>query len=500
MTARSLRPIRFALLAGLVLRMALPWYGHGFRWMDEHWQVIEPANRLVHGVWSQTSEWRDGLRSWIYPGLVSLPMRVAEWIGFSDPLWIAAFTRMVHGLLAALAIPVCFFFVQRLTPAGDSKRWPWALGCAWYVALWPFAIYCGYHTQGEMIGALFVLLGAATPLLMEREAWGYALSGFWFGVALALKIDLAVAGLGYGLWQLLQGRFRRALWMAVGVLPLVVAVGAVDKLTWGSWFHSVLGHARVNLVEHVGDQWGVSPWYTHIFYFYDATGVPALLGTVALASAWSMRGTRTIGARLAGVRAAWRALPYELRATWFMNAFFVAVFCAIPHKEKRFIVPVLYTGIAAGFATLAQTSGALTLKSFAKQTMVWRWTIGIATLVLITHTAFDAVVYLEQRPWWDRLHAIDDAGRIPGIQKMISPQWPAVFYFSRNVPSEIVAPTGGDFREPLRAATRGLHNIGVATDWSELTPFAELGFRCTPWPNPAAASPDPVPRAYRCTR
>ncbi|MBI3558029.1 MAG: hypothetical protein HY074_17330 [Deltaproteobacteria bacterium] len=479
---KSWRP---AFFAGLLLRLVLPWYGHGFRYMDEHWQVIEPANHLVHPAWpwSITTEWRDGLRSWIYPWLVSLPMRLAEALGMNDALNIVSFTRMLHGLLAAVAIPLVYLSVDKLTARRSKKS---ALLAAWMVALWPFAIYCGFHTQGDMIGALFVLCGACAPMLLKKESHAYLAAGFAFGIALALKIDLAVAGLGFGIWQLLGGGMKRALWLVAGVAPLVALVGFVDFVTWGTWFHSVTAHARANLVEGVGNQWGVMPWYGHVLYFFDITSAPALLAAAALPFFWS-------------------ALSKQLRAVWFMNIFFVAVFCAIPHKEKRFLAPLLYTAIVAAFATLAVARARV-----SKATL--RWLVPAAIGLFAVHFATNAVTYLVRRPWWDRLEAIHTAGLAPGIEKMFSPQWPAIFYLSRTVPSEAI----GAERETIRAKTKGLKSFSVATDWKDLSPFTELGFRCAAWPagtpdlksnavdaepngSAAASVQDPVPRALLCT-
>lgn len=464
----ALQPAAAPFLAGLLARVLLPFYCHGFRWDDEHWQVIEPANHLIHGVWSITTEWREGLRSWIYPWLVSLPMRAAEALGVRDALGISVAARIAHGLMASVSIIIIYSAVMAM--AGPrSKRW--AVAAAWMTALWPFAIYCGFHTQGEMTGALFVLLGVAAPALISRESLAYSVSGVAFGVALMLKIDVAVAGLGYGLWQLLHLRIRRAFWLAIGAAPLAALIGLVDRLTWGTWFHSVLGHAHANLVEGVGNQWGVSPWYQHIIYYFDINGVPGLLAAILAIPLW-------------------RNLPPLLRATWFTNAFFVAVYAAIPHKEKRFLAPLLYTGILASFATLAVWQARM--QRMARTT---KWQRPLAALVLLlfcAHFASNVVVYLARRPWYDRIAAIHAAGRIPGIEKMLSPQWPAVFYFPRHVPSEAVEGTP----EAIARATAGLHVIAVATDWVDLSLFTRLGFKCIEASPPTEA----MPRALKCSR
>lgn len=456
-----------ALAVGLVLRVLLAWYGHGFRHMDESWQVLEPANYLVHGVFSRTWEWDFGLRSWIYPWLVSGLLRFAEAIGIQEPLSIAAFTRMWHGLFSLVAIPLTFAVVRA---SASDRMAKWA---SWVVAIWPYAVFCGVRTHNEMFGAVFVLAAIAAPaLLLKRlgEAPAYFLAGAIFGVALALKIDLAVAGLGYGAWQVLTRRWKRAAFLALGVIPLVLLIGIVDRYTWGTWFHSVFARWQSNIVQGAGNQWGVSPWYIHVVNYFDIISVPAVVAFFLLPRAW-------------------KRLPEQVRAIWFMNAFFVAAFCAIPHKEKRFLAPIIYTGQVAAFATLAYVQLNL---SKARRKLAF----ATCAVVFAAHFGANGVTYWVKRPWWNRLSSIYMAGKVPGVEKMFSPQWPANFYLPRHMPAESVKADD----ESLREKTKGLTRISVATDWHELKPFERIGFKCTPWPENKPHSADPLPWAQKCVR
>ncbi|MBI3544168.1 MAG: hypothetical protein HY075_12935, partial [Deltaproteobacteria bacterium] len=127
-----------------------------------------------------------------------------------------------------------------------------------------------------------------------------------------------------------------------------------------------------------------------------------------------------------------------------------------------------------------------------------RWALGLAAAVFVAHFSANAVTYLVRRPWWDRLEAIRVAGRVPKIQKMFSPEWPAVFYLPRKVPSKAIE---ADLLT-IRDETTGLADISVASDGSSLRMFAAMGFKCVEWSDgtPPAESADPVPRAYHCTR
>lgn len=481
------RAVWAAALTGLALRLTHAWTYYGFKYMDEHWQVIEPANGLVHGVWSRTVEWVDGLRCWIYPWLVSWLIRAAEALGLQDPVFIAAFIRSVHALLGTLAIAwaarYCWDLCQDgLNDTAETGKEPLArtatIFTAWFVALLPYSVYSGSHAHGEMAGALFIL-GALHQLLKKQPL----LAGALFGVAFALKVDVAVAGLAAGVWMLLRRRWADAVLLAAGAMPFALAVGIADYIAWDSWFHSVLGHARVNLVEEIGNQWGVSPWYMHFVYFVSMGSAPAALALGFLP--WL-----------------WRRMGEGMRAGWVVNLGFILVFAWVDHKEKRFMAPLIYAGAALSVATVALAyeryrCGAWPrLTALLEQTRA-RWAAAaLLALASAVHLATEVRNYVIERPWHERVQALRHAGQVPGAQAMFAPQWPAVFYFPRHIPAKNIL---GE-KDVIAAETRGYDIIAVAHDGKHMGWWEDAGFRCDPWPEAPRPSADPVPTAWRCVR
>lgn len=467
--------LKIAVFGGLFLRILLPWYSHGFRYMDEHWQVIEPANYLLHSVWSPTIEWREGLRSWFYPWLISRPMLLAELIEIKDPVWIISFTRMVHGIFAAISIPLVYAAVVKHSKniAENEKSVRNATIAALLTAFWPFSIYAGIHTHGEMTGAIALLLG-----YFFVPNW--ALTGAFFGMAAMLKIDNAVAGLGLGLALILFCRWKEVLAFSAGVLPFAFFIGLIDKLTWGYWFHSVLGHAKVNLVEGVGNQWGTSPWYTHFLYWLDMTTIVSLLAiSVAGRMIWRYMQNRE------------RNKKYEDTILfWFTIIFFIFIFSLIPHKEKRFISPILYLTFALGAVSIA------TLREININSTLRKVVVALAIIGTTLHFGFGLSHDIIRRPWWDRIQALQTAGRIPGVEAVFTQQWPAPFYFPRNVRSELVEGTPAG----AKAASLGLQHIAVADDGPEPTYFIMAGFDCKGWPKPRPQGIQYLPSAFDCVR
>ena len=72
--ARDLLP--WALAAGCALfAFAVALVLRGRTHPDEVFQYLEPAHRAVYGYGEQAWEWREGIRNWFVPGLLTLVLR-----------------------------------------------------------------------------------------------------------------------------------------------------------------------------------------------------------------------------------------------------------------------------------------------------------------------------------------------------------------------------------------------------------------------------------------
>jgi hypothetical protein len=216
----------------------------------------------------------------------------------------------------------------RLARASGASPLAAALGAGAFALAAP-ALYFAPRAMSETACALPATLGLAFALDPEsgrrRRLFGAAL--LVVSVFLRLQCGLFCVGL----LAILAARTRRSAerrWRPLLETTAVLVAGAVlfglfDRLTWGSWFHSALVYLRFNLVEGKASGWGTEGAFYYVAHLF--TAMP-LLTVAALALA------------CLGVA---RAKGLALLALAFL-----LLHSAIPHKELRFIFPLLPLGFA----------------------------------------------------------------------------------------------------------------------------------------------------------
>jgi hypothetical protein len=316
-----------ALLIGLGCRAYVMLTDDGIYWPDEIHQSLEPAHRLVFGYGLVAWEFVEGARNWTFPGLVAGLMRASAALGGDSPriyLPVIRFAFVAMSIATALAI-------YRLARAWGASEEAAAAGTAAWALAAP-SIYFAHRALSENAATVAAAWGVAfllSPFASRRSVWlGASLLGL--SVLFRLQMGILVGGV---LGVLAARRNRRVFVESLAVLSVwAVAYGGIDALAWsdapgasyGGWFHSAVVYLRFSLIEGRSAQWGTSPpGYYGEFIFRSMPIIAACLA---------------IGV-LAGLRYA--------TALSVLAALFLAAHSAIPHKEFRFVLPMLPFAVAA---------------------------------------------------------------------------------------------------------------------------------------------------------
>lgn len=337
-------PLALPLVAGALARVVAAVAGYGFHARDDYFHVLEPALRWIADPsfdWDASGLPGAGLRSHLFPRLVQGGVLAARALGATSPEAVLRTLHLLLGAYSLLAIPAVFLLSRRLLDARGARL------ATWLAAL---------HVAMPYVGTrLFLESLAVPPLVLGLYLASFASparllgAGALIGAACAVRYQCGVAALAVA--ALVAARDRKAthvLALAAGGALALSAQGLFDLATTGHFLGPLLANLRYNAAPPEGLT-RMSP-LAYVGLFVLLTAPPATL--VIAPAMW---------------RAA-RALPL-VSIPW---AAFVLAHSLIPHKEERFMIPVLplfliLLAAAPSAFTRAQRAGS------------WRWLSRLGT-------------------------------------------------------------------------------------------------------------------------
>lgn len=286
---------------------------------DEIFQALEPALQHAFGFGVQAWEWRVGLRNQSVPIFFSWLLRAAHSIGIDDVWWRRVVLEVPQFFLhAAMLGAVWRFSARRL----DARLARW---CLWLTALYGPIVWFGGRTMSESFSVAFLVWGIERLDDTEERGTASLLGGVLLGLAVVTRYGSAAVVAPAMLWLLLTRRFRTFSIATAGGLVVAALLGALDRFTWGDWFHSFRAYVTFNvLTDEAATRFGAQP-----FWLYLGRLLLAPWGAVGLL-AWR------------GEKAARAWLPVVAGVGYFL------AISATAHKEDRFIYPTLVLLSVAG--------------------------------------------------------------------------------------------------------------------------------------------------------
>lgn len=318
--------------ATLVAALAFHFYAilkyPNLAWADEIFQTVEQGHRWAFGYGVVPWEFRDGIRSWVLPGLLGLVMKATAFLGEGS-----------KGYLMALRV---FLALCSLPPVAVAMAWArreklphvWIAGLA--TAGWFELVYFSSKALTEVFAgyalpvALYWCMRARDDEHKRAVLW----AGLAWGLAVSFRIHLAPAAGVAMIWTCRRDLKR---WgpMLAGGGAVIVAFGMLDWVTWSYPFQSFFLNFYVNVVKGKAAWFGVSPWWE---YF------------ASLAQVWKWAAIPLLVLAF-GTFVRWPLLPLTAGVILLVHS-------AIGHKEYRFLVPflvIIAMSAGIGLARLFQT-------------------------------------------------------------------------------------------------------------------------------------------------
>lgn len=350
------------LLVAFLLRISVAMREPNIVHPDETFQTLEPAHRLAYGYGVVTWEWRDGVRSWVFPSFLAGIMRASDWAGNGSAGYLAAI-KVVLSLISLTTVWFGFVWANRV---GGLKAGILAGGMC---AVWYELVIFAARPLNEVVAAHLLLpgiyLGAHSGQSQKRRLF---VAGFLCGTALSFRLQLAPAIAFVGLYFCRSNWKQKVGAVITGFLVPVLLFGLLDVVTWQYPFQSFVRYFWANIVEGRAQSYGVEPWYWYLALLAAHLG-PVLFLALLGASSSSF-----------------------LSATAFIV---VASHSMIAHKEPRFIYPALPLIITSAGLGIVEVANKLQVVSKSKVRMRTTLVVGMILFALTSSLLARRFAFLE---------------------------------------------------------------------------------------------------------
>lgn len=311
------------LLAGLAARLALAYFFPRTYHPDEVYQILEQAYSFYAPDTIVTWDYRDKIRSWLWPILVATFAYPAETL--FETAFAFKFSSQILFSLISLAGIWAAWSIGRLT----SENHGWLGGLV--AAFWFEFVYFAPHALMDVASAHVLLAGVAV-LMRANNRRGFFYGGLLLGITFIMRIQLTPALFFLALcFCKLNWREKWVPLIAGGLGPLTL-YGAVDWVMIGTPYLSIYNYFVINLIYNKASAYGVSPFYSYFSYYYFAVFGNFFIFVIL----WFFTGFRK-----------WFPLIGAGLIIIFMHSF-------VPHKEYRFIYSAtLLLVMAATYSSLS---------------------------------------------------------------------------------------------------------------------------------------------------
>jgi hypothetical protein len=315
MLPAPMKPLRLLWLLGLLMYVVTAYVNIGIVAMDDYEfgvaEVVPAQNQHNADIIAHA-----GFRSPVSSLVLVSVSRLALKLGFTDPLAQYRFVLLSVGIFAYCMLT--FFARRHFQLEGSTGKETIALFLIGFFWLSPFFFS---RPMIESLSAPFVTASAyfACEYWMKGNRRTLVLSVFALMIAAMFRFQVGVCFLAILATFVLRRQWKDGWVLALASAVAFLIPGLVDLALRGSFYASLTSYFAYNL--KYSSTFGVTPFYSFVTLFLAISIPPAF---------WL---------RYRDLR--WREEFGPLLPTVLFFVIFLIVHSAIPHKEDRFMVPIL---------------------------------------------------------------------------------------------------------------------------------------------------------------
>ncbi|KHJ84139.1 plasmid Maintenance Protein [Oesophagostomum dentatum] len=285
---------------------------------DEVYQSTEVAHRAVFGTGHLTWEWTHALRSPLHPAVIAALYKPIQWLELDSQVVIAKLPRIFHAFVFSFGDYAFYLLSRRLLLSVDAAFYSFVT----YLSSW-FIFYCAPRTLSNSLEtALTIIALLWYPFFSNRmrsKVWPYITIGV---LTIVIRPTAALLWVVFGVAHLMRHPKPVNLIFSTvlpAALPVLLMSVLVDSLCYARVTSSLWNFLSFNVLEGGSAHFGVHPWY-----WYFTEGLPSVL-------------TLQLVPIMFGLFSTWRPTLLPLAA----SAFYVLFHTLLPHKEQRFLLPII---------------------------------------------------------------------------------------------------------------------------------------------------------------
>jgi phosphatidylinositol glycan class B len=293
---------------------------HGFYHADEQYQIIEFAGFKLgtHSPDELAWEFNKQIRPSLQPVIGFVVLKACNIFNLNNPYNQAFVLRLLSALFAIIVISI---FVRSTTSLIKNR----SVKTAYYLLsyfLW-FIPVISVRFSSETWSGLMFLLSLALFLNNSNHKLKPFLIGFTLGLSFLFRFQIAFAIIGFVLWLIVidHSKPKYLLKIFASICAVLFFGVLLDSWYYGE-FVSTPWNYLLSVIASGGDGFGTSPWHYYIFKFLSYPsyfmGIPLLLSIVL-----------TLIFKPDSLML-WCIIP------------FVLIHSFVPHKEERFLFPIVY--------------------------------------------------------------------------------------------------------------------------------------------------------------
>ena len=410
-------PLASLLIIAAIPRLISVFFSKGYGMSDDHFMIIEVAQRWIEGIPDWYDKTEPFLQSIIYPGLHSILFALLDKVGMTDPQAKMFLVRLIHGAYSLLIIYYGYLITLRIS--GEQKaRWVGlSLALLWCL---PFL---SVRNLREIICIPPMMAGFYYLLVAEekKRTLNLIFCGFLFSIAFILRFQTLLFTAGLGLYLLSQWRIKDIFLFSAGFAVGALIEGMAEWYAWETPFITLYHYAVYN-IEHAKD-YPNGPWFQ---FFLTVLGL--LLPPASLALGF-------------GFFKNWKKYAPIF---WASVAFF-AFHSYSPNKQERFIFPLLPFFLMLGITGWTEYVEKSAFWQRKKKLMrsVWIFTLALNTLALLVvsityskRSRVESMYYLYQQSDFRNVIVEREKSDIPLLPMFYLDHWVAPYQLTTQNTAE----------------------------------------------------------------